>query len=195
MNKTLILILLCSTCFGTQAQTPEVSQTPEASQILTFPEPEFVGHVLAILPGDKTKPVAQESLSPRHRSSTGATLFGIGRTHISEMVLNSPKAAMRFNPREGVAFIVKVIDNQMDPMSELSIFRFKTTKKLRLAEYSSEGTFGDRQSNTLEYQPFTARKFGANSYLVVLENPQPGEYGITVNAIGSLNVSTFGIDK
>lgn len=193
MNKVVILLLLCCACLQSQAQAPEVSQ-PAASEVLVFPEPEFVGHVLAILPGDKTKPVAQESLSPRHRSSIGATLFGIGRTHISEMVLKSPKAAMRFNTNDGIAFIVRSIDNQMNPMTELSVFRFKTTKKLRSAEYSSEGTFGDRQSNTLDYQPFTARKFGTSSYLIVLEDPQPGEYGITVNALGSLNVSTFGID-
>lgn len=184
MRKILLLLLLtCCANLSTHAQTPQ------------FPEPEFVGHVLAILPGDTTKPLAQESMSPRHRNSVSAELFGIGRTHINEMMVKGSKAIRRFKQGDGIALIVRVVDNQIDPMSEINVFRFKTTKKLRLAEYSSEGTLGDKQTNTLEHQPFTARRFGESSYLIVLQDPQPGEYGITVNALGNLNVSTFGIDK
>ena len=47
----------------------------------------------------------------------------------------------------------------------------------------------------LDRQPFVSRRFGASSYLIVLKEAIEGEYGITVNALGSLNVSTFGIDE
>ena len=93
------------------------------------------------------------------------------------------------------ASIIRVPDNRLDPMSSISVFRFKVKKKMRIAEYASVGTFGDRQTNTLERQPFTSRRFGNSSYLIILKGVQVGEYGITVDAPGSLTVSTFGVDK
>lgn len=165
------------------------AQTPE------FPEPEFIGQALAIRPDETTRQLVQESLIARHRSSTGQKLFGIGKDHIDEMTLKGPRAFDRFMASDGIAFIVRVPDNRIDPMSVISVFRFKVRKKMRIAEYASVGTFGDRQSNTLERQPFTSRRFGTSSYLIVLQDVQPGEYGITVDVLGSLNVSTFGVDK
>ena len=198
MKNTLILLLICCACLRSQAQEITDGSKPAAPQTantLIFPEPEFIGHVLAVLSNNTSIPLAQESLSPRHRNSTGAILFGIGRTHIDEMVLNTPKSATRIRKGDGIALIVRVPDNQFDPMSEVNVFRFKTTRKLRLAEYASESTLGDKTFNTLERQPFTARKFGTSSYMLILKGPQAGEYGISVNGSGDLNVSTFGIDE
>ena len=183
--KTLLGAALLLLAGAAQAQT-----IPE-----TTPEPEFIGQTLAILPDDTTEQLVQESLTPRHRSSTGQKLFGIGRDHIEEMTLNGTQARNRFRKDDGIAFIVRVPDNGIDPMSVISVFRFKVKKKKRVAEYASVGTFGDRQRNTLERQPFTSRRFGVSSYLIVLRDVEPGEYGITVDALGSLNVSTFGVDE
>ena len=143
---------------------------------LKLPEPEFIGQTLAVLPDDTTEQLVQESLTPRHRSSTGQKLFGIGRDHIEEMTLNGTQARNRFRKDDGIAFIVRVPDNGIDPMSVISVFRFKVKKKMRIAEYAS-------------------RRFGVSSYLIVLRDVEPGEYGITVDALGSLNVSTFGVDE
>ena len=183
--KTLLGAALLLLAGAAQAQT-----IPE-----TTPEPEFIGQTLAVLPDDTTEQLVQESLTPRHRSSTGQKLFGIGRDHIEEMTLNGTQARNRFRKDDGIAFIVRVPDNGIDPMSVISVFRFKVKKKKRVAEYASVGTFGDRQRNTLERQPFTSRRFGVSSYLIVLRDVEPGEYGITVDALGSLNVSTFGVDE
>ena len=154
MKKTLILLLACCACIRSQAQTPEATAAPEPSatrtdSTLTFPEPEFIGQALAIRPDNRTEQLVQESLAPRHRSSTGQKLFGIGKDHIDEMTLKGTQV----------------------------------------------GTFGDQQRNTLERQPFTSRRFGSSSYLIILKDVQEGEYGITVDALGSLNVSTFGVDE
>lgn len=197
MKKILILLLACSAGIQSQAQAPEATDTPEttATQSLVFPEPEFVGQALAIRTDNKTEQLVQESLTPRHRSSTGQKLFGIGKDHIDEMTLKGPRAFVRFKKDDGIAFIIRVPDNQIDPMSVISVFRFKVKKKMRIAEYASVGTFGDQQSNTLERQPFTSRRFGGSSYLIILKDVQAGEYGITVDALGSLNVSTFGVDE
>ena len=92
---------------------------------LKLPEPEFIGQTLAVLPDDTTEQLVQESLTPRHRSSTGQKLFGIGRDHIEEMTLNGTQARNRFRKDDGIAFIVRVPDNGIDPMSVISVFRFK----------------------------------------------------------------------
>ena len=130
-----------------------------------------------------------------HRSSTGQKLFGIGKNHIDEMTLKGAQSPVRLRKSDGIAFIIRVPDNLIDPMSVISVFRFKVKKKMRIAEYASVGTFGDRQRNTLERQPFTSRRFGSSSYLIILKGVETGEYGITVDALGSLNVSTFGVDE
>ena len=62
------------------------------AQTLEFPEPEFIGQCLAIRIDNSTEQLAQESLAPRHRSSTGQKLFGIGKEHIDEMTLKGPRA-------------------------------------------------------------------------------------------------------
>ncbi len=220
MKKPFLLLLAACTVATAAAQTGEVPATPEplaisatpatsavpaatavtgtpatAAAVPEFPEPEFMGQVLAIRPDDTTEQLVQESLTPRHRSSTGQKLFGIGKDHIDEMTLNGPRAYVRFRAEDGIAFIVRVPDNRIDPMSMISVFRFKVKKKMRIAEYGSVGTFGDRKSNTLERQPFTSRRFGGSSYLIVLKGVEPGEYGITVDALGGLTVSTFGVDE
>ena len=191
MKKTLILLLACCACIRSQAQTPEAAAAPEPSatrtdSALTFPEPEFIGQALAIRPDNRTE---------QHRSSTGQKLFGIGKNHIDEMTLKGAQSPVRFRKSDGIAFIIRVPDNLIDPMSVISVFRFKVKKKMRIAEYASVGTFGDRQRNTLERQPFTSRRFGSSSYLIILKGVETGEYGITVDALGSLNVSTFGVDE
>lgn len=184
-NILLLAALLCGLAITARTQEPPV-----------YPEPEFIGQVLAIRADDRTEQLPQESLTPRHRSSTGQKLFGIGKDHIEEMVLSGPHALARFKASDGIAFIIRVPDNRIDPMSTISIFRFKTKKKkMRIAEYASVDTFGDKQINTLERQPFTSRRFGDSSYLIILKGIQVGEYGITIDALGTLNVSTFGVDE
>ena len=184
MKKTLILLLACCACIRSQAQTPEAAAAPEPSvtrtdSTLTFPEPEFIGQALAIRPDNRTEQLVQESLAPRHRSSTGQKLFGIGKNHIDEMTLKGAQSPVRLRKSDGIAFIIRVPD----------------TKKMRIAGYASVGTFADQQRNTLERQPFTSRRFGSSSYLIILKGVETGEYGITVDALGSLNVSTFGVDE
>lgn len=184
MKRVSILLLAFVFCtLSAAAQAPE------------FPEPEFIGQVLAVRADDTTFALPQESLTARHRSSVGQVLFGIGKDHIDEMTLKGPRALERFDAGQGIAFIVRVPDNRIDPMSVVSIVRFKVRKKMRVAEYASVGTFGQQQVNTLDRQPFTARRFGAGSYLIVLKGARPGEYGITVDVLGGPNISTFGIDE
>ncbi len=183
MKKLIVLLLLaCGISVSGFAQAPE------------YPEPEFIGDVVAILPDLTTRQLPKESLSPRKRTSTGAKWFGIGGTK-DEMVLKGTRAVVRLKQDVGIAFIIKALGNDVDPMTAISIFQFKTTKKERVAEYAAVDAFGDHQMNKLERIPFTARKFGYNSYMVVLQGACNGEFGIMLNTPDNLTVSTFGVDK
>ncbi|MFQ7055193.1 MAG: hypothetical protein ACLRQT_03240 [Alistipes sp.] len=75
-------------------------------------------------------------------------------------------------------------------MSVISVFRFRSRRRCG-SPNTRRSNLGDQQRNTLERQPFTSRRFGSSSYLIILKGVETGEYGITVDALGSLNVSTF----
>jgi hypothetical protein len=60
------------------------------------------------------------------------------------------------------------------------------------------GTF-TATNNKLNYVEFTGKRFGKASYLLTLENPQAGEYGVTVSNPNHVDekeliVLCFGID-
>ena len=190
MKKLLALfLLLCGTVGST---VPAAAQHPPE-----FPEPAFVGLVHAIRADGKTIPLLQESVSIRQRASTGYRLFRIGRKEIHEITLNGAHSPIRFDKEEGIALMVCVSDNRIDPMSAVSVFRFKTKRKSRVAEYASVDTSGGSQFHTLDRIHFTAYRFGLSSYLLILAEVDPGEYGLTITGMqpDNLTVTTFGVDK
>lgn len=209
MKQTLLIgFMTCSTFLSIPAQTPtpikqpaeQVASTNDPAQTnsfdpLIFPEPEFVGQVLAIRPNRTPEQLPQESLIPRQRSSIGNKLFGFGKEYIEEVTLDGARAAIRFKADEEFAFIIRVTDNSINPMQQISIFRFKSKRKIRTAQTASIGEMQGTRYNSLDRQPFTARRFGKKSYLIILKDAQAAEYAISLDAMGSLNVSTFGIDK
>ena len=76
-------------------------------------------------------------------------------------------------------------------------FGKKVFGRAAMRKYLDKRTYAAPVSYThlLERQPFTSRRFGSSSYLIILKGVETGEYGITVDALGSLNVSTFGVDE
>ncbi|WP_279063244.1 hypothetical protein [Alistipes finegoldii] len=74
----------------------------------------------------------------------------------------------------------------------------KSTKKNRSAVISAVGSFAV-QSNTMEYLPFSAEKYGESSYRLTFGEQPEGEYGIIVSNPNNVDekmviVSTFAID-
>ena len=107
------------------------------------------------------------------------------------------RAGIRFKTGEPFALIVRAKDNKADPMSIVRIFRMKSTKKNRSAVISAVGSFAV-QSNTMEYLPFSAEKYGESSYRLTFGEQPEGEYGIIVSNPNNVDekmviVSTFAI--
>ena len=65
-------------------------------------------------------------------------------------------------------------------LSIIKIFKFEQKKKYRRAELSSISSLGSSKSNNLDYIPFTGKKFATSSYVLKINNLEPGEYGITI---------------
>ncbi|WP_281671712.1 hypothetical protein [Rikenella microfusus] len=169
------------------------------AQEIDCPEPDFIGETVFVNPDDGT-PVKLEKQTVLLRSRVNATgiMFGIGKAK-TKMIVEGPSAAVRLDGSKPIRLIVKAVDNDTDPMAIINIFRFEHSKKQRLAELSSVSSFGSVKSNKLDYVPFTGQKYGESSYLLTLDEREPGEYGITVRNPNNLDeksviVSTFAIE-
>ena len=115
----------------------------------------------------------------------------------TKIVIEGGRAGIRFKTGEPFALIVRAKDNKADPMSIVRIFRMKSTKKNRSAVISAVGSFAV-QSNTMEYLPFSAEKYGESSYRLTFGEQPEGEYGIIVSNPNNVDekmviVSTFAI--
>ena len=186
MKRFLFSFVALFGAFVAYAQTPE------------FPEPDFIGEVIAILPDGSSAKLEKETVQMRTRANAGVLLVGIGKAK-TKMIIESPSAAVRVNHADQIQFIVKAVDNASDPLSIINVFRFETTPKRRLAEIASASTFGSVKSNKLERLRFEARKYGDTSYLLTLIDKPVGEFGITVSNPNRVDekqniVSTFAIE-
>ena len=133
------------------------------------------------------------------RTGGGVYIAGFAASKsTTKIVIEGGRAGIRFKTGEPFALIVRAKDNKADPMSIVRIFRMKSTKKNRSAVISAVGSFAV-QSNTMEYLPFSAEKYGESSYRLTFGEQPEGEYGIIVSNPNNVDekmviVSTFAID-
>ncbi|MDR1983609.1 MAG: hypothetical protein LBQ28_02145 [Prevotellaceae bacterium] len=161
-------------------------------------EPDFIGEVIAVKNGEPAGLLEKSTV--KLKTNAGASLyltgFGAVKTRIS---IEGCCAKTTFKSSDEIQFIVKAVDNNTDPISIISVFKFDEKKKERRAELSSASTFG-ASSNNLDYLSFSAKKYGENSYIITLSEKPAGQYGITVKNPNSLDeknlvVATFAIEK
>lgn len=161
-------------------------------------EPEFEGEVVGVFPDGSTRKLEKHNV--RIRTGAGVYIAGFAASKSkTKIVIDGDSAAARFDGSEPVELIVRARDNKADPMSIVRIFRMKSTKKNRSAVIAATGSFSVN-SNTMEYLPFSASKYGESSYRLTLEERPTGEYGITVSNPNNVDerqviVSTFAIDN
>ena len=96
-----------------------------------------------------------------------------------------------------VELIFRNVDNLTYPLAVVKIFKFKKHKKKWATEVVSANLWGS-VTNNLDYIPFTAKKYGKSSYLIILNDLLPGEYGLTLvnpNALDQKEtvISTFAV--
>lgn len=215
MKKFLILLLLTG-CAGNRlaARTPEPLPTADTERPAeaapakvratlpekpTVAEPEFFGQTCLVLDNDTSVELDREVIRMNTRETTTSILFGIGKKK-TELSLDGDQAVVRLKPTDEIRFVIRVPDNNFDPIGIINIFRFKQTKNSRTAEIASVSTFGSAKTNNFERLRFTATKYGASSYLITLREKPEGEFGILLNnpyciLDNSMIVSTFAIGE
>lgn len=81
-----------------------------------------------------------------------------------------------------VRLVVRAVDNNSDPLSVVSIFKFNAKKKKRTAILlvdRSETLLASRTYSKNQVR-FEGEKYGNSSYLLYLNDLKEGEYGIMV---------------
>ncbi|HBO85916.1 MAG TPA: hypothetical protein DGC56_01810 [Alistipes putredinis] len=133
------------------------------------------------------------------RTGAGVYIAGLAvNKSKTKILVAGSQANVRFAADEPVNLIVRAVDNKTDPMSIVRVFAMKNNRKQRSAVISAVGSF-NVTSNDMEYLPFTAEKYGENSYYLTFGDAPAGEYGIIVTNPNNVDekmiiVSAFGID-
>ena len=161
----------------------------------TVAEPEFIGQVI-VVNADSTTILLQKEQASMKASSTSFGLIpipGSGLLDKSKVNLIVKGAESKtVLPKGRVTFIIKTGDNNKDPKDVFGIFQFEVKKKKRQYQLAEAGMLsGIKSTMTFNTVPSEAKKYGEDSYLVVIENIEPGQYAITTTDIS--HVSTFGV--
>lgn len=167
------------------------------SNAQTYNEPDFVGECLVITNDSSTTLLPKEISTTRSAGNTSLFLTGFGSVK-EKIQLNGCCSALFFPKEDKIQFIVKAVDNNSDPLTIVKIIKFDNNKKKRTATKSSTNNFGTTNQNKLDFITYTAKKYGENSYLIIVNNLENGEYGIIVSNPNHLDqkqmvISTFAV--
>ena len=161
----------------------------------TVAEPEFIGQVI-VVNADSTTILLQKEQASMKASSTSFGLIPIPGSGLldksrTNLVVKGKESKITLNQGR-LTLIIRAEKNDIDPVSILGVFQFdvkKGKRQFKMAEMNSVGGFDFNMSfNNVKY---VAKKYGEHSYMVVIENAEPGQYGIILNDI--YNISTFGV--
>lgn len=163
------------------------------SQEISVPEPEFTGIVLLVKPDGQAEQLEKQKAASASRADIGAALFGVSKAKGMNMV-SGVQSPVRNAASEKLAFIVRVKENDRDPVEVINLFRMEVDlKKERRTIVTGTVNFNQTTAADIEFIPFHASKYGQSSYLVEVSDLPPGEYALTLD--GSRDVfNLFGID-
>ena len=140
-------------------------------------EPEFIGDVYWQKQNGEVYMLEKEIAA-----YTTGTSFKYNTWNALFLEVSGARAKTIIPINESIKFIVRALDNNSDPMSIITIYRFECTKNKRktiLAEDNS-GTLMKSRTHTKNQIVFRATKYGSSSYLISIADLEEGEYGITV---------------
>lgn len=160
-------------------------------------EPEFIGESY-LLKSDRT--VVQ--LDKEFGDFTSGVSWSSNSWNALSLVVAGGAAKTRGNASEPLQLVVRAVDNNSDPLTIISIFKFNAKKKKRsvLISKDNSGTLLKSRTNSKDLVRFSGKKYGTSSYLITLEDLKAGEYGIVVSNPNTRDekrvvVSCFGVDE
>lgn len=173
--------------------------TLSANAQVTVAEPEFAEQTLLLVSDTEGVELARENGTIKTKAGASLYLTGIGKVK-SRLTLKGETSTSSVKGAQTTRLIIKAENNNTDPESFISIFQFEVKKKERRYQLAETGTFSKTETNNLSNIDYKAKKYGESSYLIVLENLQPGEYGIVIgdpdneNTKNRMKVTTFSVE-
>lgn len=159
-------------------------------------EPEFVGEVFVV---DSQGIIKQ--LDKEIAAFTRGVSWQANSWDALSLEVEGGKAKTRIAKGQSVKLIVKAANNNSDPLSIISIYRFKAKKKKRTTVLSenNSGTLMKSRTHTKNQLYFTGKRYGSSSYLISIDDIEVGEYGILVANPNNVDekravISCFGVD-
>lgn len=157
-------------------------------------EPEYIGESFLLMEDSLTI-----SFDKEIADFTSGVVWSSWNAHSIE--IRNSTAETRFSSNEPLKIVVRAGDNNSDPLTIISIYKFKvkTNKRTVILSEDNSGTFKKSKTNSKDIVRFNGNKFGNSSYIIELKNLKAGEYGIIVSNPNSRDskrtvVSCFGID-
>lgn len=158
-------------------------------------EPEFIGQVVVVNADSTTTLLQKETTSMK----TSTTKFGyipipgaglLDKSKVNMVVKGDESKTMLKSGQ--LTFVIRVGKNDADPKDVFGIFQFEVKKKNRQYAMAEAGVLtGVKSTTTFNTVPAQVKKYGTESYMIVIEDAKPGQYAITTTDI--TNVSTFGV--
>jgi hypothetical protein len=168
-------------------------------------EPNFIGEVLACIDGKQTILLPKEKVNGLEGLTLMFVNFGYSN---SELYINNPTSLAEFDVEDNLTFIVKSVNQNLDPQAYLKIIRLGCPKNDNRRVYSSTVTniyhgalVNVRETNFIQpLVSFIAEKYGESSYLVKTEKLIPGQYAIVTASPNNIKevsdiFATFGLIK
>lgn len=186
MKKVLLFLSFCVFVICSKAQ-------------VTVAEPDFAEQTIVLTSDSEGVLLPRESGAIKAKAAASLYLTGIGKVK-SRITLDGNTSKVKVAQQNPVRFIVRGVDNLTDPKSFISFFKFEVKKKKRQAQIAEVGTFSGSSVNSLSNIDFNAKKYGKSSYLIVIDDLEPGEYGIVLGDPNKLTeknqfkVTTFSIE-
>jgi ribosomal protein S6E (S10) len=185
MKKIYLSFLILTTVLGNQL-----------TLMAQVSEPDFIGESF-VMKTDGTYSQLDKAIG----DFTSGMSFSSNSFNALSLEIAGGRAQARFPVSQTLSLIVKAVDNNSDPLSIVSIYKFKESKNKRsvLISKDNSGTLMKSRTNSKDIINFMGKKYGTSSYLITLNNLKSGEYGIVVENPNSNDekkviVSCFAID-
>ena len=159
-------------------------------------EPEFAEQTLLLTSDSKGTLLTRENGTVKTKAGASLYLTGIGKVK-SRLAVAGTTSKSAVQGGRTTRLIVKAKDNATDPQSFISIFKFEVKGKERRYQLAESGTLSKTESNNLSSVDYDAKRYGKNSYYLVLNDLEPGEDGIVIgdpnteNTKNGMKVTTF----
>ncbi len=169
------------------------------AQNVTVSEPEFAEETVLLASDSEGVKLSRENGRIKIKAGASLYLTGIGKVK-SRLTLPGTTSTSKIKGNATTRLVIKAADNKTDPNSFISIFKFEVKGKERRYQLAEVGTLSKTERNNLSSIEYKAKKYGESSYLLLLEDLIPGEYGIVIgdpnheNTKNNMKVTTFTVE-